>query len=200
MPEPPFRERAVALLKTAQQYAWDEKQDRYLTGMMPDGQPLPEGNEPLGAWVAGYGTSNIFEVGRLAAYFARTLDDPDFLTMAERCARAARRETRPDTLVADNVGDAIHLNADLYDLTGKAAYREAAEDYGRLALRHLWRNGWLVRRTGDPYYEAKLGEGNVGPGAAAAAPLRLAEGAASPLPRLRLEQIAPGPSRHFPFT
>lgn len=161
MPNSEFREQAVSLLRIAQMYAWDEKQGRYLMGMMPDGQPLPDGNELLGAWVAGYGKSNSFEVGRLAAYFARTLDDPDFLTMAERCAHAARRETLPDTLVADNIGDAIHLNADLYDLTGKAAYREAAEDYGRLALQHLWRNGWLVRRTGDPYYEAKLGEGNV---------------------------------------
>ena len=161
VPESGFRERAVELVKTAQKYAWDQKQNVYLTGMMPDGQPLPEGNEPLRAWVAGYGTSNIFEVGRLAAYFARTLDDPTFLTMAERCAQAARRETVPDTVVADNVGDAIHLNADLYDLTGKAAYRQAAEGYGQLALRHLQRNGWLVRRTGDPYYEAKLGEGNV---------------------------------------
>lgn len=161
LPEAGFREKAVTLVKDAQKFSWDEKQDFYLAGLMPDGQPLPKGNEPLGAWVAGYGTSNLFEVGRLAAYFARTLDDPDFLTMAERCARVARREAVPDTLVADNVGDAIHLNADLYDLTGKAAYRQAAEEYGQLALRHLWRNGWLVRITGDPYYEAKLGEGSV---------------------------------------
>lgn len=161
VPEARFRERAVEMLKTAQKYAWDEKQKTYVTGMMPDGQPLPEGNEPLRAWVAGYGTSNLLEVGRLAAYFARTLDDPDFLTMAERCAQTAQRETPPEILVADNLGDAIHLNADLYDLTGKDTYRQAAEQYGQLALKHLWRNGWLVRLTNDPYYEAKLGEGNV---------------------------------------
>ncbi len=160
-PEAGLREYAVALLNTAQHYAWDEKQKTYLTGMMPDGEPLPEGNVPLRAWVAGYGTSNLFEVGRLAAYFARNLNDPVFLMMAERCARAAQRETMPITIVADNVGDAIHLNADLYDLTGKATYHQAANDYAQLALRHLWQNGWLVRQTGDPFYEAKLGEGNV---------------------------------------
>lgn len=162
-----FREKAGALLTAAEHYCWDETRQTYRAGKNTDGQgsPPPPGRTNqthLTAWVSGYGTANLLETGRIAATLAR-LDSTELVykRMAERCARAAQRETPPDTLVAENVGDGIHLFLDLYDLTGQPNYLKSADDYAQLAIRHLWRNGWFVRWTGDSYYEAKLGIGTV---------------------------------------
>jgi hypothetical protein len=158
--------RAAALLTAAERYCWDADRQTYRVGIDTDGRAVPAasprtGQTHLTAWVAGYGTANLFEVGRLAAGCARLRPDPVYLRLAERCARLAAREPLPDTLLAENVGDAIHLNVDLYELTRRPEYRQAADRYAALALRHLHRRGWLVRRTGDAYYEAKMGVGTV---------------------------------------
>lgn len=160
-------QRAATLLAAAETHCWDETRQTYRVGIATDGSAPPPASKRTGqthltAWVSGYGTANLFEVGRTASSLARQVSaEPAYRRLAERCARAARREPAPDTLVADNVGEAIHLNLDLYELTKKAEYLRAAGHYGQLALRHLYRRGWLVRRTDDRFYEAKLGVGTV---------------------------------------
>lgn len=161
-----LNKRAATLLAAAERYCWDETRQTYRVGFDTDGKAAPSASKRthqthLTAWTSGYGTSNLFDVGRLAANCALLSPDPVYRRLAERCAEIARREPAPDTLIAENVGDAIHLNLDLYALTGKPAYRQAADDYAQLAIRHLWRNGWFVRQTDDAYYEAKLGIGTL---------------------------------------
>lgn len=62
---------------------------------------------------------------------------------------------------AQNLGEAINANVDLYELTNNRQYLSHARRYADTAIEHLWKNGLFVRQKDDPYYEAKLGVGDL---------------------------------------
>ncbi len=153
------------MLKSIDRYSWNPEAGAYYSSLTLDGKPIaPESGQEspfLKAWVSGYGVSSILTVGRIAAYFARFEKDGQFLEMAKRTVQITRKEPLPDHFVAENMADAIHLSLDLYDLTGEKAYLAEARKYADLSIARLWKNGLFVRQTNDPYYEAKLGVGDL---------------------------------------
>jgi hypothetical protein len=81
--------------------------------------------------------------------------------MARRAALCARRDPMPESYVVEPIANALNLSLDLYDLTGKSEYLADARRYADIGITKFWSNGLFVRQTGDPYYEAKLGIGDL---------------------------------------
>ena len=56
----------------------------------------------------------------------------------------------------------MNINLDLFDLTADKEYLNAAQVFAGRAIEELWKNGMFARQSGgDPYYEAKLGIGDL---------------------------------------
>ncbi len=163
--EETWRAHALAFLRSISHYAWDPAAQMYYSALTVEGKPVADETDGkplyLKAWVSGYGVSSVLNAGRIAAYFARQGNDPQFLEMARRAALIASKEPLPDHFVAENMADAIHLNLDLHELTKEQVYLTNARTYADLAIGKLWRNGLFTRQTDDPYYEAKLGIGDL---------------------------------------
>jgi uncharacterized protein YyaL (SSP411 family) len=132
----------------------------------PEGRPV--GAEFVRPWHFAYGESSILPLGRIAAYFARTEKNGEALKMAERIHRIARETPLPENVSIEGLGFALGLALDLYDLTGRKTYLADARHYAGTAIAKFWveapGGGLFVRQSGDPYYEAKVGAGDLAAG------------------------------------
>lgn len=163
----PLREQALAMLHAYAERAWDEKTGSYHELMTTAGQPADE--KAVSPWSFAYNNgSDLMRFGRVAAYIARTERDEASALMARRAWAALKRVPMPKKYTPEEAGFAIHLALDLYDQEHDAACLEAARAYAGKALTALVRHGLICRLPGDPYYESK-----VGPGDLASALLRL---------------------------
>jgi hypothetical protein len=151
--------RALSLLKSYDRYGWDAKREGYYAELNLDGKPTTETLTPT--WASEYGEGNLLKVGRFAAWIAKTSGDADCLRIARRAAMAARRDAPPKEHVAEPIGYALGLALDLYDATHEPAYLDDARRWADYAIAQFWRSGLFTRQINDPYYEAKLGTGDL---------------------------------------
>jgi len=160
--ETEFWSRAVALLKAWDAYAYDPAIGQYHSHVTLDGKPSGDIVHP---WHFAYGSPTILPAGRIAAYFARTEEDPAFLAIAERVARIAQNAPIPEQVSLEGIACALNLSLDLYSLTNEQEHLAAARVYAQYAIDNFWvRNpagGLFVRAPGDHYYEAKTGVGHL---------------------------------------
>jgi hypothetical protein len=156
--EKALRDRALTLIKAYDRHGYDKKRDGYYASLRLDGTPA---GDLTPTWASGYGEGSLTKFGRMAAYIARVEKDADCLLMARRVARCARRDPLPPNYVVESIAYALGLSLDLYDLTGEKAYLTDAKRYADLAVDKFWSNGLFTRQTGDRYYEAKLGTGDL---------------------------------------
>lgn len=159
--EKSLRTRALTLLKAYDRRGYDKTRDGYRAAVTLDGAPVEKSDALSPTWASAYGEGSLPKFGRMAAYLAAAEKDTDCLEMARRVARLMRRDPLPQTYVAEPIGYALGLSLDLFDLTGETAYLSDARRYADLALAKLWRNGLFTRQTDDPFYEAKLGTGDL---------------------------------------
>ena len=145
-----LRDHAVAFLKAYDHYFRDEAAGGY---------------QQASVWDVVYGAEGLLPVGRIAAYFARVDKSPEFLEMARRIAAIAARVEPPKDASVEGVAFALELNLDLYDLTKESPYLDQARHYADLSIGRFWvpkgKGGLFVRKAGDPYYEAKVGTGDL---------------------------------------
>jgi hypothetical protein len=163
----PLRTRGLELLHAYADLAWDEESGSYAEWMPTSGQrPAAGKRSPWG--LAYSGGSGLLRFGRIAAFIARTEKDEQALLMARRAWEIVQRHPMPEKFTPEEAGFAIHLALDLHGLTGDAACLDAARGCADRAIGALLHNGLFRRLPGDPWYESK-----VGPGDLASALLRL---------------------------
>ena len=154
---------AVTLFKAYDARAYNQDLDAYHGFIHVDGLPLD--GEMVQPWHFAYGAPSILPLGRMAAYFARTEKDPQFLEIAKRVARLAKSAPLPDQVSIQGIGAALNLSLDLYDLTESAQYLADAKHYADIAIQRFWvanpSGGLFVRLPGDSFYEAKVGTGDL---------------------------------------
>ncbi|MBK9171202.1 MAG: hypothetical protein IPM24_27600 [Bryobacterales bacterium] len=161
-----LRDRAVALLRAYDRHFYDVARDEYRTEVALDGTPLSENT--VAPWHFAYGSASILPYGRVAAYFARTLESGEFTSIAKKVAAIARRTPLPERFSVEGIAFALNLSLDLYDLTAEDRYIEDARHYAGVAVKTFWverdGRGLFVRQPGDRYYESKVGTGALAAG------------------------------------
>lgn len=149
-----MRRRGLALMRAFGRYFWNAGGFYHYTVQM-DGTPNP-GRVPV--WGGGYAVVDLQRLGRAAAYVARVTGDAESLAIAKRAAALTRAAPRPAGMTAENYGFGIHLQLDLYAITGRRAYLDQARQLADAAIDALWmgtaHRGLFVRTAGDPYYES----------------------------------------------
>jgi hypothetical protein len=148
---------ALTLLKAVVTQAWNAEENQYTSSMRL--RDAKHGGR-LKVWREGYSASNLWHLGRVSTYLLRETQDPVLRQAVERVVGVLDQEELPDTYTAQNAADAMNFYLDHYDLTGRRSSLQHAHQYAQTALPRLSRNGLIVRKTGDPYYEAKLGAGD----------------------------------------
>jgi len=171
------RDHALTMLKAFDHYGWDPATKTYRETLQTDGKPV---DKALNPWTFAYGTrgSSLLRFGRVAAYAARTVKDPACREMAVRSGTVMRAVPVPEKFTPEEIGFAIHLQLDVFDLTDDPSSLAEADRLARLAIDKLWAGGLFRRLPGDRFYESKLGPGDL-----ASALLRLSlrqEGKADP--------------------
>jgi hypothetical protein len=164
--EAELRDRAVALLDAFLEHHYDAERNAYRAGMWTDGKTAGTGLvEP---WHYAYGSSSVFELGRMVAFFARDLKESRFRDVAERIAASGAEVAMPKKVSIANVAFALNLSLDLYDLTREKRHLEQAREYARAGIARFWVQkgefGLLVREPRDRYYESKTGAGDFAAG------------------------------------
>jgi len=151
---------AITLLEAYDKYGWNEEEKKYYNNLNLDGS-LPENPKWATPWKIGYGSSSLLALGRVASYIAEREQSESMTRMAERAMSIANNEPLLDIYTAQNLGEAINANLDVYELTQDQKYMDEAARYADEAIEHLWNNGLFVRQKNDPYYESKLGTGDL---------------------------------------
>jgi hypothetical protein len=155
----------LTLLQSVVQQAWDAEQRQFASSMvLRDGRRRGR----LKTWREGYSASNLWHLGRVSIYLHRKTPDPVLQQALRRITAILDREQLPGTYTAQNAADAMNYYLDHYDLTARPESLAHARRYADRAIKDLVRNGLITRKTDDPWYEAKLGAGDL-----AAALLRL---------------------------
>lgn len=158
--EEKHREIAIALLEALHEYSWDEEKQHYYASVNLDGSKLA--NSTIATpWKIGYRSSSHIPFGRIAAYLGKMENNQSLKDIAEYTARSIGKVPLPENFTAHNLGDAINLYMDVYDITGKKEYVQEAIKIADLAIKSLWKNNFFVRENNDHYYEAKLGIGDL---------------------------------------
>lgn len=155
-----MKQQAITLLKAYDQHGWNEAEQQYYRELNLDGSPPGEAHWAT-PWKLGYGSSSLLSLGRVTAYIARQDSSEAMRKIAEKALAVANNQALPDAYSAQNLGEAIGANIDLYELTDDRQYLTHAQRYADTAIDHLWSNGLFVRQNNDPYYEAKLGLGDL---------------------------------------
>jgi hypothetical protein len=154
--------RAVTLLKAYDDYAFDPAGFSYSGHISLAGKRLGDAVQP---WHFAYGAPSILPYGRIAAYFARTEQDASFLEAAQRVSQIAKTTPLPEKASLRGLALAVNLSLDLYGITKQTGYLDNAKAYAAEAIDRFWvKNpvgGLFVRESGDPYYEAKVGVGDL---------------------------------------
>jgi len=160
---PEMKEAALSMLSAYDKHGWNEEKQGYFENLNLDAT-IPEGTKLATPWKIGYGSSSVLVMGRVAAYLYQKEQQEFLREIAEKSARAVNSFPLPDKFTAQNIGEAINLNMDLYQITNKQQYLEKAREYAQIAIDHLWRNNFYLRQKNDRYYEAKLGIGDLAAG------------------------------------
>lgn len=151
---------AITLLEAYDKYGWSEAEKMYYNELNLDGS-LPENPQWATPWKIGYGSSSLLALARVTSYIAGREQSSSMTRMAERAMSVANQQPLLDIFTAQNIGEAINANLDVYELTQNQEYIDQAVRYADTAIEHLWKNGLFVRQKDDPYYEAKLGTGDL---------------------------------------
>lgn len=164
--ETQLRDHATALLDAFLKHHYDAGRKAYRAGMWTDGKPA--GNGVVEPWHYAYGSSSVFELGRIVAFFARDAKEPRYLQAAGQIAAEGARAAMPDKVSIANVAFAMNLSLDLYDLTRRRRHLAQAREYAKAGLERFWvqrgEYGLLVREPRDRYYESKTGAGDFAAG------------------------------------
>ena len=155
-----MKQQAITLLKAYDQQGWNEAEQQYYRELNLDGTP-PQEAQWATPWKQGYGSSSLLTWGRVTAYIASRDSSDAIQPMAKKALAIANRQPLPDVYSAQNLGEAINANVDLYERTNDRQYLNHAQRFADTAIEHLWKNGLFVRQKDDPYYEAKLGVGDL---------------------------------------
>ena len=155
-----MKQQAITLLKAYDQYGWNETEQMYYKELNLDGSPV-ENPQWATPWKVGYGTSSLLSLGRVAAYIASQQPSEEITRIARKALQVTNEQPLLERYNAQNLGEAINANLDVYELTQDREYLNHAERYANTAIEHLWKNGLLVRQKDDDYYEAKLGTGDL---------------------------------------
>ncbi len=155
-----MKQQAITLLKAYDRYGWNEQKQLYYNELNLDGS-LPENPQWATPWKIGYGSSSLLALGRVAAYMAGRDSSEALTRITQKALQVTNSQPLPEVYTAQNLGEAINANLDLFELTKDRQCLEEAERYANTAIEHLWKNGLFVRQKGDPYYEAKLGVGDL---------------------------------------
>ena len=159
--DPDQRMKALNLMLALDKYHWNNVEKKYYGSLPVDGS-VDEESKLSTAWKIGYGSTSVLNFGRVAVYLAAQEENPGFLIMAKRNASILNQEELPNEFTAENIADAMNINLDLFDLTADREYLNAAQVFAGKAIDELWKNGLFARQSGgDPYYEAKLGIGDL---------------------------------------
>ncbi len=155
-----MKEAALAMMVAYHKYGWHEEKQSYYNSLNLDGTPGEEA-EMATAWQIGYGSSSAINFGRAAAYLYQHQKDERLKQMAVNCADILIAEALPAEYTAQNIGEAINMCMDVYDINGDARYLTEAKKFADMAIGSLWKNGLFARQVNDDYYEAKLGVGDL---------------------------------------
>ena len=155
-----MKQQAVTLLKAYDRYGWNASEKMYYKDLNLDGTP-PDNAQWATPWKVGYGTSSLLSLVRVAFYIATQNDDEELTQIAQKALEVANGQPLLKTYNAQNLGEAINANLDVYQLTQDQQYVQQAQRYADTAIEDLWKNGLFVRQKGDVYYEAKLGTGDL---------------------------------------
>ncbi len=150
-----LQQRAETLLQAAERYSWNKKQASYQQALYLNGTPY--GNEFIPVIFTGYGSSDIIQFGRIAAYFCKTTNDEAYRTMVSKVADLILETTWPDSFVINSLGAAAQFSLDAYEILEDDRLLAAVQGYADIGIEKLWSGQLFVRQPGDPYYEAKLG-------------------------------------------
>lgn len=158
-----MRSHALTMLKAYDRYFYNARNNSYRTSVALDGTPVKEA--PIEIWSVSYGEPNLATYGRVAAYFAQSEKDDECVQIARRVAQLTAATPLPDQVSLEALAFALNLNLDLFDLTGEKIYLQDAQNYADQAVARFWvqngGGGSFVRAQGDPYYEAKVGVGDL---------------------------------------
>ena len=161
--EKQLRERARAYLAAFDRYFYDRERESFRTSVSTAGEPLSE--DTMRVWNTGYGELGPLPIGRIAAYIGRHEKEPAFIDLARRAAAIGRRTAMPDNVSQECVAFALNLSLDLYDHARNPQYLAEARRYADTAIERFWYGkdggGLFVRVPKDPYYEAKVGTGDL---------------------------------------
>ncbi|MGB3585253.1 MAG: hypothetical protein WBA23_01880 [Tunicatimonas sp.] len=155
-----MKQQAITLLKAYDRHGWNEEQQQYYSALNLDGSPL-ENSQWATPWKKGYGSSSLLTLGRVAAYMSKQESTDRLIAVVEKALAVSNSQPVPESFTAQNIGEAIQANLDGYELTENKEYLEKAQQYADTAIEHLWQDGLFVRQKDDPYYEAKLGVGDL---------------------------------------
>lgn len=170
-------ERAVALIKSYDRYAYDAKSNNWRVALQLDGTPAepmqrdePPVRQPvLAVWKhPADDTPPVAMIGRVAAYASGVTGDRACLGIATRAWKRLKDTRRTGDSSTLTVGMAIGLSLDLYDLTKEQKYLDFAKALAEGAVKDFWTGEWFVARPGQKIYDARMGTADL-----AAALLRL---------------------------
>ncbi len=110
-------------------------------------------------WGSVYGGGALASVGLICAGLRRLTGRADLLDLAAAAAATLRRTPFPgDTPVpAIDLGLAVGLATDLFDLTGSPEFLEQARHHAGAALRHYWADGLFRGAANHPAYDSQMG-------------------------------------------
>ena len=153
-----LRRQAIAYMKAIETYSYYEKGGKaaYRERVSLDGA-ADSGKGRFYVWENPYGDhSEVIPYARAMAFFARHVPEGDFLRFARRTTDLVNgtplwRRTFPEEL-----GAAILLNIDLYELTREKGYLKHAERYGDYAVTKLFNGKLFSRMAGSRFYESKM--------------------------------------------
>ena len=109
------------------------------------------------SWKNPYGDhSEVIPYARAMAFFAKHVPDGEFLQFARRTTDLVNDTPIWDKTLAEELGAAVLVNIDLYELTRSKTYLKHAPRYGDYAMNNLWNGKMFARMAGDQFYESKM--------------------------------------------
>ena len=152
-----FHEKAETMLKSIYQYSWNPEEQNFHSTINLDGSVFDKSFVPVVH--TGYGGSDILTFGRVAVYFYRETQDPEYLEMVKQVNRLLLKTAWPDHFVINSLASTLQYALDAYEVTGDLEMYEKARQLADIGIDKLWSGKMFIRQPGDPYYEAKLGTG-----------------------------------------
>ena len=110
-------------------------------------------------WGGVYGEWPLAYVGLMCTGMHRLTGRSDLLELAAAMAQTLRRVPFPEdqAVPALDLGLAIGLAVDLFDLTGDPAYLGDARQYAAIAMRRYWHDGLFRGAAGHGAYDSQMG-------------------------------------------